>query len=125
MVKKGTLYGYIGTKGEEVTNIRFQRAYGFSEGRAKIAVMGAAGLSFGYIDETGAYAVEPVYSEARTFREGYAAVKNISDRWGYVDRNGETVIPMDFDEAFDFTEGIARVRRGKKYGFIKITETEG
>ena len=59
------------------------------------------------------------------FFDGFAAVKNTSEKWGYIDLNGNTALPFDFDSAYSFNEGVARVARGNRYGFIKISETEG
>ncbi|MBQ2720397.1 MAG: WG repeat-containing protein, partial [Clostridia bacterium] len=122
VVSNGSLSGYINASGESVTDLEYQYAYDFSEGRAKVATMGSMFLVFGFIDENGEYAVRPNYTEAKNFSEGFAAVKNTYEMWGYVDKDGKNVLPFEYDMAYDFSDGIARVQIGEKYGFIKKTE---
>jgi hypothetical protein len=125
VVGTGTRYAYVSAEGKEITPFDFNRAYAFSCGRARVGVASGVGLSFGFISPSGEYAVSPSYPGAHDYSEGYAAVKNASEKWGYIDTDGNTVIPFDFDDAYSFRDGVARVVRGKKYGFILISGTEG
>lgn len=77
--------------------------------------------------EAYAQTIPPVYSEARDFSEGLAAVR-IDSKWGYIDKTGKEVIPFIYDWACDFSEGLACVRinnttsvYGGHFGFIDKT----
>lgn len=69
------------------------------------------GGKWGFIDESGTFAINPVYDDARSFHEGLAAVK-VDNHWGYIDPNENWVFPPRFKQAGNFSEGIARVKMG-------------
>lgn len=54
---------------------------------------------WGYATQKGTVVLEPRYEEARSFSNGYGAVKE-GGLWGYVNRMGETVIPYQFINAY-------------------------
>jgi hypothetical protein len=66
---------------------------------------------WGFIDETGAWVIEPRFQDAYRFQEGLARVE-IAGKWGYIDEKGELVVDAQFTEAHDFSEGLARVATG-------------
>ncbi len=58
---------------------------------------------WGYVDAAGNWAVEPVFSWAGKFRNGYAVVMDREDRMGLMDRQGEMVIPFgDYEDLSPF-----------------------
>jgi hypothetical protein len=81
---------------------------------------------WGYIDQNGAFLIEPKFIEAHTFSEGLAAVivkqegEPDPKKWpyGYINQKGELVISPRFQAAFDFSEGLARVVLDGRKGFI-------
>src|SRR5258708_4693694 len=46
------------------------------------------GTAWGFIDETGAWAVKPQYDDVMSFSEGLAAVE-MNKKWGFIDRTGK------------------------------------
>jgi hypothetical protein len=72
----------------------------------------------GFIDPSGAFAIQPTFESALDFREGLAAVR-LNGRWGFIDTRGQIVIPPQFEAAEAFHEGLAAVRVGEKWGFIE------
>lgn len=50
---------------------------------------------WGYVDAQGAWVVQPVFSKAGKFQNGYAVVTDQKRRMGLMDRQGEMVIPFD------------------------------
>lgn len=84
---------------------------------------------YGFIDLTGSFVIPPIFTAARNFSEGMAAVSTggrsfiesytgedggtvqyISSekgKWGYIDRTGEFKIPPQFGAAQEFSEGLA------------------
>ena len=85
---------------------------------------------YGFIDIKGNFVIPPIFTSAKYFSEGLAAV-NVGGRsyidsstdggqyihaengkWGYIDRTGEMKIPPQFSEAREFSEGLAAVAIG-------------
>ena len=64
------------------------------------------GNSWGFIDTTGKFVIQPQFDGAGRFSDGFAAVK-IGDRWGFIDKTGEYAINPQFDVAFLFHDGLA------------------
>lgn len=67
------------------------------------------GRGLGYLDERGAWAIEPQFLSAGSFSEGLAAAKDASGLFGYVDASGEWAIEPTFADARAFHEGLAAV----------------
>lgn len=131
----GYAEGYINETGEIVIRPQFDKAVAFSEGLAlvgfdlskrEVKVGGQTyytrsihpAYKWGYIDKTGKYIVEPMYSMAFDFAEGLAAVKKPGGNFGFIDKTGRMVIPAQFAYAGSFSGGLACVWINGKYGFI-------
>ncbi len=116
-------WGYRDETGKVVIPPRFEYAWPFSEGLARIT----DGEKIGFIDMTGTLVIEAQFDAATQFSEGLAAVgfgeKLLEKKHGYINKKGELVIPVQFDSAAIFSEGLAAVGFGKgffdlKYGYI-------
>ena len=68
---------------------------------------------YGYVNQSGEYLVEPCFSEARGFSEGYAAVMDDNGKWGFIDSNGKIVISPQYESVGDFKEGVAAVKNSQ------------
>ncbi|MBN1631353.1 MAG: WG repeat-containing protein [Thermoleophilia bacterium] len=89
---------------------------GFAEGFAVAQRWDGGSDSYltGYLDKTGAWAIEPVFSEAYPFSEGRAVVSTYDEdeggyAYGYIDRSGNLVIDARYETAAAFSGGIAEV----------------
>lgn len=101
---------------------------GFTEGRARVRIKG----KWGFIDKSGILTINPIYDQAKDFREGLAAVAQKSDSdnetlWGYINTNGAVKINFQFREDSatlfctpgSFSGGLAFVStNGKDWGCI-------
>jgi len=67
---------------------------------------------YGYMDHTGGWIAEPVYTYARPFNEGLAAVGN-DGKIGMIDTNGNIVIPQVFDHISDASGGLIALYDGE------------
>lgn len=85
---------------------------------------------YGFIDIKGNMVIPPMFTSAKYFSEGLAAVlvggqsyidsstdggqyiSSEKGKWGYIDRTGEIKIPPQFSEAREFSEGLAAVAVG-------------
>ena len=119
--------GYIDHTGKMVIKDRFvENAHSFSEGLAAFQ----AGINYtygqskwGYLDNSGNWAIQPQFDVAADFSEGLAAVsvrvqKGDRDRWGYIDKTGTLVIPAQFDKALPFAGGLAKVKTNTGWRYL-------
>lgn len=108
-------WGYLTIHGRWQIKPRFDEAWDFTEGLARVRV----GSLWGYIEQSGRFQVKPQFESASYFSDGLAAVSS-GGPYGYIDHNGKMVIPPRFQTASDFMERVASVsiRSPKGYGFI-------
>lgn len=114
---------FIDRTGKIVLPFRQRHTWHFSDGLAPDCY-DQENEKYGYIDEKGLQIIPYIYSDAREFHEGLAAVDNgegVFSMWGFIDKYGNTVIPFEYDEVEDFCEGIAAVSDGTHWGFIDKT----
>lgn len=57
---------------------------------------------------TSEIAIAPQYEDAKSFSNGYAAVKK-NGKWGYIDETGKVIVDFQYDWAGPFSEGVAIV----------------
>ncbi|XEC93934.1 WG repeat-containing protein [Paenibacillus tarimensis] len=84
----------------------------FIEGLAPVGTNG----KWGFIDKSGAFAIEPKFDYAESFSEGFASVQK-DGKWGVINRAGEWVAEPDYESIFPFLNNLALVR-GEQNGFI-------
>jgi len=112
---KNGLTGYLNVKGKVVIEPKFQVAFAFSDGLARVC----KGGQVGYIDNRGEWVIPPRFQYAKDFSEGLAGVRLGEEGWGFVDRDGKVVIPARFGWVYeDFRHGIAGVVVNRKLGYI-------
>ncbi len=75
---------------------------------------------YGYMDRTGQVVIQPKYTQAGPFREGYALVR-ARGKFGYVNARGQEVIPPRFDDAWHFSGGRASVLVDGHWSVIDTT----
>jgi hypothetical protein len=110
----GGKWGYIDNSGAIKIDPRFDSAYDFSEGLARVILTVDGVPKQGYIDTAGAIVIQPQFSYAQDFSGGMAVVAKIDDGGnptasGYIDASGSIVIPMQYEYALDFSEGLGLV----------------
>lgn len=82
-------FGYRNASGDTVIAPRFDQAWYFRDGRARVKVDSL----WGYIDRSGSMAIEPAFPRAWDFRNGLARVIRPSGERAYIDTTGATVWP--------------------------------
>lgn len=113
---------FLNSKGQEVfPNLSYQAIvmepletpFPFSEGLARYYNKNKR--AYGYINKSGKVVVPCVYTDARDYSEGLAAVKvntNSGPRWGFIDTAGKWVISPKFsNEPYPFIEGYSSVMK--------------
>ena len=87
LVRSKGSYGFINTKGEKITDIVYQEAMDFSEGRAAIKFQD----NWGFIDKNGLMAIPPKYELVKTpFKNGEAFVKQ-NGQFFYINTEGNCI----------------------------------
>jgi len=129
LVRIGDKFVYIDKTGKTKITLEYEQddpmrwigsAAPFSEGLARINIMGHKDQFNGFIDQSGSFVIQPQFEWAGNFAEGLAPV-GVNKRWGYMDKRGRIVIPPQFDDARAFAEGLAAVQKGKHWCFIDKT----
>jgi len=131
-------HGFIDQTGKVVIEPKFDGVDDFSEGLAKIYMVGK--YSTGYIDRTGEIVIQPQFDIGSDFYEGFAWVgfdpekttfkigsssqgtHSFNYNIGFIDKAGKFITETIFKYAGDFSEGLAFVKtKENKYGFIDKT----
>ena len=80
----------------------------------------ADGQSYGFVDTTGEWAIEPEFEFAGDFVDGLAVVAQ-DGKYGYIDSTGAVVIEPEYDFAEDFSNGLAVVVVDGAFGYVDDT----
>lgn len=112
---KDLKWGFMDMTGQLVIAAQFDEAGDFSEGLARVRVVGPSEKwgRWGYIDKKGQYVVSIQFLDAGDFREGLAPVLTSSQGGyrGYIEPTGKWVIPAtQFVGTREFSEGLAPVK---------------
>ncbi|MEO0043825.1 MAG: hypothetical protein RL329_3273, partial [Bacteroidota bacterium] len=111
----GVKYGFIDMQGKFVIPATFDGLLPFSEGLAR--AYDASSKKYGYVkrvNNTLKWAIPAMFKEARSFKEGYAAVSIDGTKYGYIDKSGKVIIGMSYtygksQHLLDFVNGYAVV----------------
>lgn len=115
--KKGNLWGYMDTLGNEIIVPQFPMAGFFYEDRAYVQIDDA----LGYINSKGEVVIKSQFPAADNFSEGFASVM-VDEDWGIINKNGDWMVEPVYAKPMAFHNGLARFKleRGlfSTYGFI-------
>lgn len=95
----------------------YEDARPFADGYAAVRRDG----KWGFIDTSGAVAIDFQFDDALSFGQHLAAVRD-GELWGYISRSGAVAIEPVFLEAKSFSSGSAPVRTEKGWQFITLLE---
>lgn len=104
-------FGFIDKNNHLVIPPKFDYAYDFHNGLAKVQING----KWGYINRKGQL-ITPLFDQITDFKDGLAIAKN-NGKYALVNRQGK-VISKWYDKIYPFHDGLARVKIGDKYTFI-------
>jgi hypothetical protein len=114
----GDKFGFIDKTGKMVVPMKYDFAWGFVDGLARVRKNGIDGC---FIDNRGNEIISCDYDiEDREFHDGL--IRILTNRWGFLRRDGKVIVAPKFYDASEFSEGLARVEIGGKMGYI---DTEG
>lgn len=112
-------WGYINTGGKWMIAPKFLWGGEFKEGRAAVSYYSPdrGHVKYGFIDETGTFAVPATYARVRDFSQGVAGVMT-AGLWGFIDKDGRWLNAQRFEDVRDFSEGLAAAREKGFWGFV-------
>lgn len=80
---------------------------------------GVSGRGYGFIDNSGHFAIPPVYSRADEFSNGYAHVQK-DGKWLFLNKKGEEIrLSTKYEDIGHFSEGLCKVSV-LKLGFMDL-----
>jgi hypothetical protein len=135
-VRQGDQHGFIDTAGRWAIRLKDAvPAFVCEFGSGLAPVFDRRSGEYGYIDKTGAFAIEPQFDNANCFSEDHAGVCIAEEdetgwpvrKWGYIDPSGKTIVPAKYEAkfgAFRFREGMAKVCLDGKSGFVNLNGEE-
>ncbi len=109
--KPGSKLGYIDSKGNEITPLKYDDASDFRNGVAIVKINN----SFCLIDRTGKE-VSPMYDEVLSRSEGKIVVRR-GDSYGYFDTSGMELIAPKYQRVSFFLNGLAVVFKDQLHTF--------
>ena len=126
MVRVGDYYGFVSSKGENLTALEYEGVWDYNEklilvqqqGKYKFlhkASMTNSVLGFADVMEDND---EVDYDQVIFSHGDDFAIVMLDDRYGYINRDGQEVIPLMFENATLFDDGVATVQFNGKWGVI-------
>lgn len=113
-------YGFYNVSGKEVVPLKYDYAYPFRDGVARIEV-GDTFEEYDFIDKSGGIINPENFRALNDFSEGLGAVA-VDEKCGYINNVGKIVIPLIYSSAGPFQNGFAVVSKDveteSRYGLI-------
>jgi len=95
---------------------------GYSDGCILLSKNGV----YGFMDYTGAWIAQPMYTDAIPFVNGLGALQTADGRWGMIDTMGNIVLPFAYDAVSQVSGGlIAAYREENGWTVFRIMEDIG
>ena len=92
----------LNTRGEQFPIPIDYELKGYSDG---VLLLEKDGV-FGFMDTTGAWIAEPIYTYAEAFYEGLAVLKTSDGRYGMIDTEGNIVLPFGYEYISSCSDGV-------------------
>ena len=137
-------FGYKDENGKVIVAPKYDFAYDFSEGLARVHILGEAvgrgygkAIRSGYINTKGEEVIPLMYTNVYDFQDGLAWVNTGGEfidtgfsqqfaggKWGVIDKNGKVVIPLEYDKISPIYEyeGAKMIQKYFKDGKAKVTK---
>lgn len=112
-------YGFINENGTEITAIKYDKAYSFSEGMARVSING----KWGFINKEGQEITPIKYDTVYTCKSGVARIK-LNGKYGLIDVTGKEITAIKYDNIGCFDFDVACVKINGKWGIINIKGEE-
>ena len=116
-VKRKNKWGYIKRSMASVVDFKYDQAWEFHGGYAKVE----AGGRYGLVDSLGSEVIKPKFTALGDMTNGVLIATNERGT-GVVDRTGKVLIPLEFDSATPADKGLMKVTKGNKFAYIRLAD---
>jgi hypothetical protein len=122
--RKGNLWGFLNTKGEESIEPKFEELV-FNKGGVAFGKVAKSDGTFiwSFIDSYGREIQVEKYTEIVKFTEGLAAVKTL-EGWGFINLAGTEIVRPEYDFVRNYSSGLAAVNKNGEWGFLNKVGVE-
>lgn len=125
--RQGDASMYFDYNGNPITPLGWTAHYAPSSGKGHITVSDPEGR-FGVLRKDGSVLIEPQFSQAFQFREGYlpAAIRSEDGEvqlFGLIDENAETAIPFEYEVLQLVFDGRLWAKKNGKWGLIAVDQS--
>lgn len=103
-----------------IAGLNFALAAPQAQTESRLFPYSADDRTYGFIDETGEWVIDPLFDFAGDFVEGLAVVEQ-NGQYGFIGPDGTVVVEPQYDFAADFAFGLAPVIVDGKVGYIEQT----
>ena len=114
-VKRTSKWGYIKPSMAHVAEAKYDQAWEFHAGCARVR----SGGLYGLVDSLGKEAIKPQYTLLTDLGRHLWAATN-EHGTGVVDPAGNVRIPLAFDQVFMEGKALVRVTRGNKFAYLRL-----
>lgn len=114
-VKRTSKWGYIKPSMAHVAEAKYDQAWEFHAGYARVR----SGGLYGLVDSLGKEAIKPQYTLLIDLGRHLWAATN-EHGTGVVDPAGNVRIPLAFDQVFMEGKALVRVTRGNKFAYLRL-----
>ncbi|MFT3885938.1 MAG: WG repeat-containing protein [Flavobacteriales bacterium] len=116
-VKKKAKWGYARRNFSTLVEARYDQAWEFHEGHARVKV----GELFGVVDSTGKEAIVPKYLKLADKRDG-VFIATLGTGTGVVDPKGHVLVPLVYDAVEPVDGIVVKVTRGQRIGYVRVAD---
>ena len=110
--KRDGLYGFMDVYGNVHIAPKYAACGDFHDGMTAVFLKG----KWGFVDREENLSVQPYYKEVKPFRNGFAPVKNIKNKWIFIDKEGKQVNSTIYDEFWETKNEKYIVVKNKRWG---------
>ena len=78
---------------------------------------------FGFTNENGEWAIQPLYDELTEFYDSPHAFVKLKGKWGVIDQQGRTIAPFEYSKISNLDTGdeeLYSVTKNKRYGILNL-----
>ena len=112
-IKKGGKWGFIDSKGKEITANVYDSCSSFDNGIAKVR----SGKKWGLVDKTGKEIIAPKYDNLVTGDNGLVLFQDTY--WGLLDKTGKILLPPTYFSLTSFKQDRALGKSAKQFIILK------
>ena len=116
-VKRKNKWGYVKRSMASVVDFKYDQAWEFHDGYARVL----AGGLYGLVDSLGVEVIKPKYTVLSDLTNG-VLIASDPNGTGVLGRNGDVLIPLEYDSATPVDRGLMKVAKGNKFAYIKVAD---